>query len=151
MNWITFEFAGDRYSARFGPLGVCRAVDKLVEVNPKRWDRESYVRRVPVKKDADHYWVLEDAAELEWEKRETEIARMKAEAKLEDMKAERAEERKADALILAEAIGAVVDGYFDDCNRTSVLGGDEGMNRKAVRKMIIAYERFAKGAIKKVS
>lgn len=151
MNWITFEFNGNRYSAKFGPSGVCREIARLIEVSPKRWDREPYVRRVNVRKGTGYFSNLEDAAELEWDRRENEIARMKAEAKLEEMKAERAEERKADALILAEAIGAVVDGYFDDCNKTSVLGGDEGMNRKAVRKMIIAYERFAKGAVKKVS
>jgi len=150
MNYLSFYHEGMRYGVRFfETTHVIRSVVRYVDVNPKRWDREPYVRTFRITEDK--YPEIWEAAEEAIAKRAEHMRRITAEVNDDARRIELAEARKRDAIVLAEEIGAIVDRYMEDCNRVSEFGGTDNMRRSAVNKMCIAYNRFARGAFKKVS
>lgn len=150
VNFLTFHHEGKRYGVRFfSTTHVIRSIVKYVDVNPRRWDREPYVRTFVLKEDK--YPEIWEAAEEAIANRADNMRRIAAEVEHDARMIELEEERKRDAIVLAEEIGSIVDRYLDDCNKVSELGGTDNMRRMAVNKMCIAYRRFTDGAVKKVS
>lgn len=149
-NFLSFYHEGKRYGVRFfSTTHVIRSIVKYVDVNPKRWDREPYVRTFVLKEDK--YPEIWEAAEEAIESRAENMRRIAAEVKHDARMIALEESRKRDAIVLAEEIGSIIDRYHDDCNRTSELGGSESMNRSALNRVIFAYHRFCNGAVAKVS